>query len=97
MAKAAFKARRVVFDGLSAWAIVWFHWCRSPIRRWGRIRLCSRYAVTVVQDFYIADSNEVGLHCDHCGQCRILHNTVLPVMWAESALTVRLMAAVRCG
>ncbi len=38
MAKAAFKARRVVFDGLSAWAIVWHHWCRLPLCPAGPLR-----------------------------------------------------------
>ena len=96
MAKAAFKARRVVFDGQSAWAIVWYHWCRLPLRRWGRIRMCSRYALQVRRDWELY--NEVGTQLDgeHCGLARHVHKTTLPTMFEESALTMKLLEVRQC-
>lgn len=96
MAKAAFKARRVVFDGQTAWAIVWHHWCRLPLRRWGRIRMCSRYALQVRRDWELY--NEVGTHlyCQHCGLARHVHKTTLPTMFEESALTMKLLEVRQC-
>lgn len=91
MAKAAFKARRVVFDGLPAWAIVWHHWCRLPLRRWGRIRMCSRYAMQVRFDAELYDKFGTHLYCRHCGLVGYAHRTVLPMMFDESALTMKLL------
>ena len=96
MAKAAFKARRVVFDGLSAWAIVWYHWCRLPLRRWGRIRMCSRYALQVRRDAELYDEVSTHLYCRHCGLVRYVHKTMLPTMFEESALTLQLLEVRQC-
>lgn len=94
--KAAFKARRIVFDGKAAWAIGYYHWCRSPLRQWGRIRMCSRYALQVRYDDDFVDEDCTYVHCRQCGVVRYVHKIVLSPMWEEAMLTVQLQAVMRC-
>ena len=94
--KAAFKARRIVFDNKAAWAICYYHWCRLTLRRWGRIRMCSRYALQVRYDDEFVREAGTNAYCRQCGLVRYVHKTILPLMWEEAMLTVQLQAVTRC-
>lgn len=94
--KALFKARRIVFDNKTAWAICYYHWCRLPLRSWGRIRICSRYALQVRYDDEFVREAGITAHCRHCGLVRYVHKITLPSMWEEALLTARLQAVTRC-
>lgn len=90
--KALFKARRIVFGNKAAWAICYYHWCRLPLRHWGRIRMCSRYALQVRYDDEFVHEDGIGVNCRHCGLVRYVHKTILPLMWEEALVTAQLQA-----
>lgn len=97
MAKALFKARRVVQVKQPAWVIALYHYCRQPVRGLGQVRWLSRYTLNVFFDDAIANTHYVYIRCSTCFAHRRLDKSELPAVWAESVMTVRLLEAVtRC-
>lgn len=94
-AKALLKARRVTKDSLPAWAIGWYHYCRSPRRSW-----CSRYGVELVFDAWLIESSGKRvpwlLSCPMCKAYRYIEVSMLPQMYDEARITVQLQAVTRC-
>ena len=97
MAKALFKARRVVQVKQPAWAIAWYHYCRQPVRGRDQARWLSRYTLNVFFDDEIANTHRVYVRCQTCFSHRQFGKGELSAVWTESVMTVRLLGVVtRC-
>ena len=97
MAKALFKARRVVQVGQPAWAIAWYHYCRQPVRGKDQARWLSRYTLNVFFDEAIANTQRIYVRCSACFARRELDKGKLPTVWVESVMTLRCMETMpRC-